>query len=255
MAHQARIGALVRKYRRARDPFGRSQRRWAAWLPRASFGAGRAWVARELQWDAYLLRSASVYEEECGHHTITQGGYYQYSSGGNLGSRSWLHYLLPMVYAEPRMAREILRFTVGVQSRAEGTLPYGLIELCRHFNALGTSSDLDFWLLLAAAEYGLGTRDLGFFRERHPFADTDRRESVWEHLKIAYRHQESFRGPHGGYLAGTNGDWSDASAQLLAHVRDHARGRSARLRLPPAGRPGRPARRPGLRRAASPPRA
>ena len=39
------------------------------------------WVARELQWDAYLLRSASVYEELCGHHTITQGGYYQYVTG------------------------------------------------------------------------------------------------------------------------------------------------------------------------------
>ena len=28
--------------------------------------------------------------------------------------------------------------------------------------------DLDFWLLLAAAEYGLGTRDLRFFDEQHP---------------------------------------------------------------------------------------
>ena len=215
MAHPERVAPLVRKYRRAGDPFTRSERRWAAWLPRADFGAGKEWVARELQWDAYLLRSASVYEEECGHHTITQGGYYQYSSGANLGSRSWLHYMLPMVYAEPWLAREILRFTVGVQSKARGDLPYGLIWLCRHFNALGTSSDLDFWLLLAAAEYGLGTRDVRFFRERHPFTDSPERVSVWEHVKIAFRHQESLRGPHGGYLAGTNGDWSDFSAELL----------------------------------------
>ena len=39
---------------------------------------------------------------------------------------------------------------------------------------------------------------------------------MWEHVKIAYRHQESLRGPHGGYLAGTNGDWSDFSAELLS---------------------------------------
>ena len=31
--------------------------RWAAWLPKADFGPGRAWAARELQWDAYLLRT------------------------------------------------------------------------------------------------------------------------------------------------------------------------------------------------------
>lgn len=216
MAHARRVDGLVRRYRRERDPYARSQRRWAAWLPRADFGRRNAWVARELQWDSYLLRSAAVYEEECGHHTITQGGYYQYSSGANLGSRSWLHYLLPMVYAEPRLAREILRFTVSVQSKARGDLPYGLSSLCEHFDALGTSSDLDFWLLLAAAEYGLGARDVRFFGEPHPFADSRERASVWEHVKIAYRHQESLRGPHGGYLSGTNGDWSDFATEFLS---------------------------------------
>ncbi len=39
--------------------------------------------------------------------------------------------------------------------------------------------------------------------------------SVWEHLKVAFRHQESLVGPHGAYLAGTNGDWSDFSARYL----------------------------------------
>ena len=34
-------------------------------------------------------------------------------------------------------------------------------------------------------------------------------------MKIAFRHQESLRGPHGGYLAGTNGDWSDFSSSIL----------------------------------------
>ena len=73
------------------------------------------WVARELAWDAYLLRTASVYEEECGAHTITQGGYYQYTAGFNWGFRSWLHYLLPIVYTEPELAREILRYSIKLQ--------------------------------------------------------------------------------------------------------------------------------------------
>ncbi len=215
MAHPAQIRGLVSKYRRARGPLGTSERRWSASLPKADFGPGRAWVARELQWDAYLLRAATVYEEACGHETITQGGYYQYSSGANLGSRSWLHYLFPMVYNDPAIAREILRYSTALQSRANGEIPYGTVPLCKPYNALGNSDDLDFWLLMAAAEYGLGSRDVSFFSERLPFEDSGRRVSVWEHLKIAFRHQESLRGPLGGYEAGTNGDWSDFSAPFL----------------------------------------
>ena len=40
-----------------------SERRWVASLPKASFGSGREWLAREFLWDAYLLRSATVDEQ------------------------------------------------------------------------------------------------------------------------------------------------------------------------------------------------
>ena len=213
MAHGDQVAGLVAKYRAAADPFADSQAAWAGWVPKADFGAGNEWVARELQWDAYLLRSASVYEELCGQHTITQGGYYQYVTGRNLGTRSWPHYVLPVVYTEPALARELLRYTIGVQGES-GDLPYGMGPLCRRFD-LGTSGDLDFWIFLAAVEYGLGARDLRFFDEPVPFYDTRRPASVWTHVKLAYAHQESLRGPNGGYLAGTNGDWSDFSTVYL----------------------------------------
>ncbi len=215
LAPQARIAPLIHRYAQTPQPFAQSETAWSRWLPKASFGRAARWVARELEWDAYLLRAASVDNEACGHHTITQGGYYQYSSGLNLGSRSWLHYLLPMVDADPSMAREILRYSISLQSQRSGDIPYGTAPPCRLFNALGTSDDLDFWLLMAAAEYGLGSRDLAFFSERLPYYDTGRGASVWEHLKVAFRHQESLVGPHGAYLAGTNGDWSDFSARYL----------------------------------------
>jgi hypothetical protein len=214
IAHAEQIAGLVAKYRADPDPLTTSERAWAAWVPKASFGRSRRWVARELQWDAYLLRSATVWEEACGRHTITQGGYYQYATGLNLGTRSWPHYLLPMVYAEPEIAREILRYTIALQPEAGGQLPYGTGPLCSLVD-LGTSSDLDFWVLLAAAEYGLASRDTAFFDEQVPFRDTGRPATVREHLKLAYQHQESLRGPHGVYLAGTNGDWSDFSAPFL----------------------------------------
>src|SRR5213076_1233432 len=90
IAHPQQIALFVARYRAARDPLG----------------------ASELVWDAYLLRSATMYEEACGHHTITQGGYYQYDTGANLGYRSWPHYLLPMTYADPALTRDVLRYTI-----------------------------------------------------------------------------------------------------------------------------------------------
>src|SRR5262249_56149716 len=140
MAHGDQIAALVAKYRAAADPFTASEAAWAGWVPKADFGAGNEWLARELQWDAYLLRSASVYEELCGNHTITQGGYYQYATGLNLGTRSWPHYALPMVYTEPALARELLRYTIDVQPESRN-LPYGMGPLC-HRAALRTERDV-----------------------------------------------------------------------------------------------------------------
>ena len=214
MAHAEQIAALVARYRADPDPLTASEQAWQRWVPKADLGRQWRWVARELQWDAYLLRSASVYEEVCGAHTITQGGYYQYASGLNLGTRSWPHYLLPIVYTDPALAREILRYTISLQPQVGGQLPYGTGPLCTRVD-LGTSDDLDFWLLLAAAEYGLGSRDTAFFSEPLPFFDTKETATAWEHIKLAYQHQETWRGPHGGYLAGTNGDWSDFSAIYL----------------------------------------
>jgi hypothetical protein len=213
----ARVPALVARLRAARDPHRASARRWARWVPKADFGPRRRWVARELAWDAYLLRSASVFEAGCGHRTVTQGGYYQYGLGHNLGSRSWLHYALPLVYAHPALTREILRHAISLQSRDPdrfNQLPYGTTSLCRRVE-LGSSSDLDFWLLLAAGEYGLGARDPGFFDTLLPFHEGGRAVSAWRHLKVAFRHQESLRGPRGGYVAGEAGDWSDFSSEYL----------------------------------------
>lgn len=214
LAHPDQIDALVARYRTAVDPRADSAAAWRNWVPDADFGDERAWVARELAWDAYLLRSASVYEELSGQHTITQGGYYQYLTGLNLGFRSWLHYLLPIAYSEPALAREILRYSIGLQPASGDRLPYGTGPLYQRLD-LGTSGDIDFWLLLAAAEYGLGTRDTAFFDEPLPFYDTHETASAWAHVKLAYHHQESLRGAHGGYDAGTNGDWSDFSTYFL----------------------------------------
>src|SRR5262249_8206014 len=146
--------------------------------------------------------------------TLAEGGSFTYLTGLTLGSRTWPHYEPLTVYADPDLARPILRYSIAWQPERGGQLPYGSGPLCTPVR-LGTSGDLDVWLLLAAAEDGLASRGTAFFREQVPFFDPRRPVSVRAHVKRSFEHQESLRGPHGGYLAGTNGDWSDFSAQFL----------------------------------------
>ena len=160
-----------------------------------------------------MLRSGATYEETCGHHILSQGGYYQYEAGIQAAYRDPLQHVLPLIWADPELTRETIRYSATEQRSTLGFLPYSLTEMCRP-SEHGTSADLDLWLLLAAAEYGLATRDLPFFGERLRWANGGR-ASLWSHLRHAYRNQESRRGPHGGYLTGTNGDWSDFSTPIL----------------------------------------
>ena len=159
---------------------------------------------------------ASVYEEECGHHTITQGGYYQYDIGENLGYRSWLHYLLPIVYTEPELAREILRYSIKFQPR-DRSLQRAAVRHRAAVHAL-RPRHVERPRLLAAARRGR-------VRARHARHEVLRRAAAvlrhraarrarGEHIKVAFAHQESLRGPHGGYIMGATGDWSDFSTEL-----------------------------------------
>ncbi len=218
IAHPEQIPGLVSRYAHAADPFSASELAWARWLPKVDFGLQFRWVARELVWDSYLLRSATVYEEGCGAHTITQGGDYQYALGENLGFRSWLHYLLPITYSDPELAQEILRYAIELQPPGpaqDAQLPYGTDPFCKPIYSI-KSDDLDFWLMLGAVEYGLGTRDTAFFNRRLRFHGTGRTATVWQHIKIAVAHQESLIGPHGLYALppGFFGDWNDESVQF-----------------------------------------
>jgi hypothetical protein len=213
MAHAAAIPKIVHRYRARRNPLRASERAWARWLPRGNLDPRRRWIARELQWDAYTLRSGATYEDCAGRHVISQGGYYQYDMSFQGAFRDPLQHMLPLIYADRPLARDVLVYSAQEQPGVAGQIPYALIERCRRFD-LGSSDDLDLWLLWAAAEYGLASRDLSFFDRPVRYSDGST-GSLWEHLKLAYRHQESQLGPHGGYLTGATGDWSDFATQFL----------------------------------------
>lgn len=213
--HASSVPALVRKYRRAASPLRASEQQWRAWLPQISFGKGRAWLSREFQWDAYTVRSGATYEECRGRHIISQGGYYQYAFGFQGAFRDPLQFMLPMIYADPSLARDVLLYSAQEQPRIGGQIPYAMSELCKPYTGLaGNSDDLDLWLLLAASEYGLATRDMHLFDTQVRWSDGGS-ATLWAHLKLAFHHQQSLLGPHGAYLALTLGDWSDLSTDFL----------------------------------------
>ncbi len=212
-AHASAIAGLVRAYRRAAAPLQASERRWREWLPQITFGPGRNWLSRELQWDAYTVRSGATYEDCRGRHIISQGGYYQYQYGFQGAFRDPLQIMLPMIYADPALARDVLVYSAEEQPSRGGQIPYAMSELCRPFQ-FGNADDLDLWLLLAASEYGLATRDLALFHLPVTFAGGGR-ASLWQHLKLAFHHQQSLLRADGAYAALDTGDWSDLSTTNL----------------------------------------
>jgi hypothetical protein len=221
IAHDDAIAGIVDRVRAQPSTWAATARAWRAWLPRIDLGSSRRALSREMQWAAYSVRSSSNYEEACGRHVVTQGGYYQYGLGEQIAFRDPLQHILPLVYADRELARETLRYSFQEQPPGTGALPYGMGPLCTRIDA-GTSNDLDFWLLLSTAEYVLGSRDLAFLDERVPYrgglASAPALDgTVWEHVKLAVRHQEDLvgRGPHGHYLIGATGDWSDFATQFL----------------------------------------
>jgi hypothetical protein len=214
-AHPSQVAGLLGRYRAQGSPLRTSERRWAAWLPKAALGERYRWLARELQWDAYTVRSDATYEECAGYHILSQGGYYQYFFGFQGAFRDPLQHMLPMIWSDPWLARQVIEYSAHEQPRVGGQIPYAVISLCRRYD-LGTSDDLDQWLLWGTAEYVLATRDWGFLKQPVPYFDGTGSGTMLQHLQLAFQHQEHVvgLGPHHEYLTGATGDWNDFSTEF-----------------------------------------
>jgi hypothetical protein len=214
-AHPDRVAGLIARYRDRPHPLRTSERRWKAWLPNVDLGPAYSWLSRELQWDAYTVRSDATYDEMCGYHILSQGGYYQYFFGFQGAFRDPLQHMLPMIVADPWLARQVIEYSAHEQPAVGGVIPYALISGCRRYD-LGTSDDLDQWLLWGAAEYVLQTRDYGFLNQQVPYYEGGGSGTLWDHLKLAFQNQENVirTGPHNEYLTGLTGDWSDFSTEF-----------------------------------------
>src|SRR4029453_2886086 len=151
------------------------------------------------EWPAYTLRPGVSYEECRGRRILSQGGYYQYDLGFQGAFRDPLQHVLPLVYAEPGIARDVLLYSASEPPRRGGRqVPYAMSSLCRPNDALPDANDMDLWLLWTAAEYVLATRDLGVLDVPVRFADGGT-ASLWEPLSWPSRP----RGPCSARTAAT----------------------------------------------------
>ena len=171
-------GARARATAPPATPLAASEAAWRAWLPADPASAAAAPGSRaSSSGTPTRCARAPPTRSAAGRHIISQGGYYQYDLGFQGAFRDPLQHMLPMVYADPALARDVLLYSAQEQPRAGGQIPYAMSRAVHGADA-GDSDDLDLWLLLAASEYGLATRDLRLFDQAVPYSARRPRDAV-----------------------------------------------------------------------------
>ena len=98
--------------------------------------AGRRWLARELQWAAYTaslgrhLRGVRGQPRRSRRAATTSTSF-----GFQSAFRDPLQHMLPMVYARPALARDVLRYSAREQPAGGGQIAYGTVALLHALDA------------------------------------------------------------------------------------------------------------------------
>jgi hypothetical protein len=171
------------------------------------------WLAREATWHAAYTRGAVLSDEYYECRYLPQGGAYEYIHGLRGAVRDLAIFTIPLVYMDPAMARDLLRFCLRLQTPS-GRLMYTNYNFGQAGGALvhNNPTDLHLFLLWALCEYLFFTRDFDFLDERVPFypKENKQRSTVRERvaLSLDYLFHEIGTGAHGLLRVG-DGDWSD----------------------------------------------
>ncbi len=177
------------------------------------------WLGREAAWHAYYLRSAALFDSYYDNHYLPQGNAYTFLHGANGAIRDYVLFLVPMIYLNPQLAREMLEYIYRTMT-FEGELPYALVG---HGQTLGaivheTSSDLHLFLLWGLLEYLYVTRDFQFLDKEIPYypLDCGEKSSVLDRIEVSLKFlfQKVGIGEHGMIKVGS-GDWSDGISLLV----------------------------------------
>ncbi len=215
LTKEMKAAPLIEKYRsHVSSLWARSSRKWKKDGMRFSTKE-EPWVKRELTWDHYYLRSNLTYDSFFQEHILSQGHVYQYIMGFQGAARDPLQHVLPFVFSNPGIVKEVLRYTLK-EVRPDGSIPYGIVGYGMPMpTALDNASDLPMWLLWVASEYVLATRDTAFLSDEVPtypiYGPTAGRESVRNLLARCYRHivKDVGVGEH-GIMRMLMDDWADA---------------------------------------------
>jgi hypothetical protein len=217
MAKPADVASTVAAVRGRPDPLTASEQAWADWVPQLSTPV-EPWLARELQWGAYTVRSRATAEDGCPGRSLTSGSGATYDSGQQGGPRDPMQHILAAVYDNPELAKDVTRFSAAQMQAGTGLINASIHPMCLPYYLIGWSGDQYGMMLLGLTEYVLGSRDLGFLDEVLPYANAaagvpSGSATLWDHLKLGFSFQESPAGVgmHRLPTAGTMGDWADFS--------------------------------------------
>jgi hypothetical protein len=172
------------------------------------------WVERETVWSSYYLRSGITYDSFFREHIISQGSSVQYIAGIQGAARDPLQHALPLVFTDPKIVREVIRYTLK-EIQSDGSIPYGIVGSGVPMPCRYRPSDLELWLLWLASEYVLATRDKEFLKETVPAypacESTPNDLTVRELLERVYARITGGIGfgKH-GLMRLFNGDWNDS---------------------------------------------
>ena len=197
------------------DPAATFSKTCAAWKndgPRLRVPSD-PWVERETTWHNYYLRSNLTHDAFFDEPILSQGHVYQYIIGFQGAARDPLQHALPFVFSRPEILRSVIRYTLK-ETQPDGSIPYGIVGSGVPMPAVFRPSDLEMWLLWAAAEYVLVSRDADFLNEKIPalydHSGSATELTVGEHLRRSYVHltTDIGVGQH-GLMRLSNGDWND----------------------------------------------
>ena len=174
---------------------------------------GREWMDRELLWHNQSLRSAATYDSALKEHILSQGHVYHYIMGFQGASRDPLQHVLPFIFTDAGLVREVIRYTLKTVL-PDGTVPYGM---CGHGAIMISpflSGDLELWLIWTLSEYILATKDLSFLKEKitpYPYKGIKQEEDTALNLvKRCLSHFLTFTGTGANGLPRIlGGDWND----------------------------------------------
>jgi len=128
-------------------------------------------------------------------------------------ARDPLQHVMPFIFTNPGMAREVLRYTAK-SILPDGTVPYGICGNGAIMITPFLSGDLEVWFLWTLSEYILATKDLSVLSEKvvtYPYRGEPQKEDTILNLaQRAFDHFLTFvgTGTH-GLPRILGGDWND----------------------------------------------